>query len=142
MSVEELNNKCIGIDMGLTNLITLSNRKIVEPPKYLRGSEKKLAKEQARQDKAQAKMAKEALAEFKKETLEKEKEEKVEKKEEKKESKRQTTLQAHATKADIEEAKARRRLASKEGRASIFSFGKPKKRKQGKSLSRKKMQLF
>lgn len=48
MSIEELNNKCIGIDMGLTNLITLSNRKIIEPPKYLRESEKKLAKEQRR----------------------------------------------------------------------------------------------
>ncbi len=45
-NVEELNDKCIGIDMGLTNLITLSNRKKIEPPKYLRESEKKLAKEQ------------------------------------------------------------------------------------------------
>ena len=47
-TIEELNSKCVGIDMGLTNLITLSNRKKIEPPKYLRESEKKLAKEQRR----------------------------------------------------------------------------------------------
>ena len=47
-TIEELNEKCVGIDMGLANLITLSNRKKIEPPKYLRESEKKLAKEQRR----------------------------------------------------------------------------------------------
>ena len=34
--------------MGLSNLITLSTRQKIEPPKYLRESEKKLAKEQRR----------------------------------------------------------------------------------------------
>lgn len=47
-SIEELNKKCIGIDMGLSNLITISNRQKIEPPKYLIESEKKLAKEQKR----------------------------------------------------------------------------------------------
>lgn len=36
----------IGIDVGLINLLALSNGEMVEPPKFLRHSEKKLAKEQ------------------------------------------------------------------------------------------------
>ncbi len=38
----------IGIDVGLINLLALSNGEMVEPPKFLRGSENKLAKEQIR----------------------------------------------------------------------------------------------
>lgn len=47
-NIEELNQKSIGIDMGLSNLATLSNGKKIEPPKYLRESEKILAKHQRR----------------------------------------------------------------------------------------------
>lgn len=36
----------IGVDVGLINLLALSNGEMVEPPKFLRQSEKKLAKEQ------------------------------------------------------------------------------------------------
>ena len=35
-----------GIDVGLTSLITFSNGEQIEPPKYLRASEKRLAREQ------------------------------------------------------------------------------------------------
>jgi putative transposase len=35
-----------GIDVGLTSLITFSNGQQIEPPKYLRVSEKRLAREQ------------------------------------------------------------------------------------------------
>jgi putative transposase len=35
-----------GIDVGLTSLITFSNGQKIEPPKYLRASEKRLAREQ------------------------------------------------------------------------------------------------
>jgi putative transposase len=45
-NIEELNEKVVGCDMGLNNLIMLSNRKKVEPPKYLRKLEKRLAIEQ------------------------------------------------------------------------------------------------
>lgn len=45
---DELNSKSVGIDMGLSNLATLSNGKKIEPPEYLRESEKKLAKHQRR----------------------------------------------------------------------------------------------
>jgi putative transposase len=38
----------IGIDVGLINLLALSNGETVEPPKFLRVSEQKLAKEQRR----------------------------------------------------------------------------------------------
>lgn len=38
----------IGIDVGLISLLALSNGEIVEPPKFLRQSEQKLAKEQRR----------------------------------------------------------------------------------------------
>ncbi|WAM22659.1 MAG: transposase (plasmid) [Candidatus Methanoperedens sp.] len=38
----------IGIDVGLKSLLTLSNGEMVEPPKFLRHSEKKLVKEQRR----------------------------------------------------------------------------------------------
>ena len=38
----------VGIDVGLTSLITLSNGEQIAPPKYLRKSEKRLAKEQVR----------------------------------------------------------------------------------------------
>ena len=47
-SIEDLNNRSIGIDMGLSNLVTLSNGKKIEPPEYLRESEKILAKHQRR----------------------------------------------------------------------------------------------
>ena len=48
-TIEELNQKCVGVDMGLSNLIMLSTRqKLNNNPKYLRESEKKLAKEQRR----------------------------------------------------------------------------------------------
>lgn len=36
----------VGIDVGLTSLLTLSNGERIEPPKFLRASEKRLAKEQ------------------------------------------------------------------------------------------------
>jgi len=45
-TIEELDKVCVGIDMGLSNLIMLSTRQKMEPPKYLRESERKLAKEQ------------------------------------------------------------------------------------------------
>lgn len=45
-SIEELNEKIVGGDMGLNNLIMLSNRKKIDPPKYLRKLEKRLAIEQ------------------------------------------------------------------------------------------------
>lgn len=46
---KEINkDKIIGIDVGLEKLATLSNGKIIEPPEYLRISEKKLAKHQRR----------------------------------------------------------------------------------------------
>jgi putative transposase len=38
--------KKIGVDVGLINLLALSNGEMVEPPKFLRHSENKLAKEQ------------------------------------------------------------------------------------------------
>jgi putative transposase len=38
----------IGIDVGLTDLLALSNGEMVKPPKFLRKSENKLAKEQRR----------------------------------------------------------------------------------------------
>src|SRR3989304_8457669 len=47
-NIEELNNKSVGTDMGLSNLATLSNGKIIEPPEYLRESAKKLTKHQRR----------------------------------------------------------------------------------------------
>ncbi len=40
--------KKIGVDVGLINLLALSNSETVEPPKFLRHSENKLAKEQRR----------------------------------------------------------------------------------------------
>ncbi|MCZ7399893.1 MAG: transposase [Candidatus Methanoperedens sp.] len=43
----ELQSK-IGIDVGLISLLTLSNGEKIEPPKFLRKSENKLAKEQVR----------------------------------------------------------------------------------------------
>lgn len=48
VSIEELNKKCVGIDMGLSNLIMLSTKQMMEPPEYLRESANKLAKEQRR----------------------------------------------------------------------------------------------
>ena len=45
-SIEELNEKIVGGDMGLNNLVMLSNRKKIDPPKYLRKLEKRLAIEQ------------------------------------------------------------------------------------------------
>ena len=41
-----MTDKSIGIDVGLKSLITLSNGEQIDPPKYLRQSEKKLAKAQ------------------------------------------------------------------------------------------------
>jgi putative transposase len=38
----------VGVDFGLTSLLTLSNGEKVEPPKFLRNSEKKLKREQRR----------------------------------------------------------------------------------------------
>ena len=38
----------IGIDVGLTSLLILSNGERVEPPKFLRASEEKLTQEQKR----------------------------------------------------------------------------------------------
>lgn len=44
---KEINkDKIVGIDVGVEKLATLSNGKIIEPPEYLRISEKKLAKYQ------------------------------------------------------------------------------------------------
>ncbi len=45
-NIEELNKKCIGIDMGLDNLVMLSTRQKIDPQKYIRKSEKRLAREQ------------------------------------------------------------------------------------------------
>jgi len=45
-TVEELNQKCVGVDMGLDNLAMLSTRQKVDPQKFLRKSEKRLAIEQ------------------------------------------------------------------------------------------------
>jgi putative transposase len=45
-TIEELDKVCVGIDMGLSNLIMLSTKQKMEPPEYLRESEGKLAKEQ------------------------------------------------------------------------------------------------
>jgi len=45
-TIEELNQRCIGIDMGLDNLVMLSTRQKVDPQKFLRKSEKRLAMEQ------------------------------------------------------------------------------------------------
>ena len=42
----EMTGKSIGIDVGLKSLITLSNGKQIESPKFLRQSENKLAKQQ------------------------------------------------------------------------------------------------
>jgi len=42
----EPSGKSIGIDVGLKSLVTLSNGEQIKPPKYLRESEKKLAKAQ------------------------------------------------------------------------------------------------
>ena len=47
-SIEELKQKCVGIDMNLTNLVTISSRNIIEIQQYLRKSEQKLAKHQRR----------------------------------------------------------------------------------------------
>ena len=47
-NIEELNDRSIGIDMGLSNLLTLSNGKKIEPPEYLRESAKKSTKHQRR----------------------------------------------------------------------------------------------
>jgi len=46
ISYTEMTGKSIGIDVGLKSLITLSNGKQIEPPKFLKQSEKKLAKQQ------------------------------------------------------------------------------------------------
>ncbi len=45
-SIEELNNKCKGHDMGLPNLITSSDGKQIEAPKFLKKSLKRLGREQ------------------------------------------------------------------------------------------------
>lgn len=45
-SIEEVHDKIVGGDMGLNNLIMLSNRKKIDPPKYLRKLENRLAIEQ------------------------------------------------------------------------------------------------
>lgn len=47
-SIEELNKKCVGHDMGLPNLITSSDGKQIEAPKFLKKSLKKLRREQRR----------------------------------------------------------------------------------------------
>ena len=47
-NIDDINDKVVGGDMGLNNLIMLSNRKKIDPPKYLRKSEKRLAIEQKR----------------------------------------------------------------------------------------------
>lgn len=52
-NIEDLDNKSIGVDMGLSNLATLSNGKKIEPPEYLRESAKKLTKHQRRLSKKQ-----------------------------------------------------------------------------------------
>jgi transposase len=38
----------IGIDVGLSSLLTVSNASQIEPPEFLRSSEKKMVKEQIR----------------------------------------------------------------------------------------------
>ena len=45
-SIDELDNKCKGADMGLPNLITFSDGKKIEAPKFLKKSLKKLRREQ------------------------------------------------------------------------------------------------
>lgn len=45
-SIEDLNNKCKGHDMGLPNIITSSDGKQIEAPKFLKKSLKKLRREQ------------------------------------------------------------------------------------------------
>lgn len=52
-TIDDLNQKSIGIDMGLSNLLMLSNEKKIEPPEYLRESAKKLTKHQRRLSKKQ-----------------------------------------------------------------------------------------
>lgn len=52
-NIEELHEKCIGIDMGLDNLVMLSTKQKVDPQKFLRMSEKRLAIEQRRLSKKQ-----------------------------------------------------------------------------------------
>ena len=52
-SIEELNRKCVGIDMGLFNLTTVSTRKNIESQQYLRKSEKRLVIEQRKLSKKQ-----------------------------------------------------------------------------------------
>lgn len=47
-SMEELNKKCKGHDMGLPNLITSSDGKQIEAPKFLKKSLKRLRREQIR----------------------------------------------------------------------------------------------
>ncbi len=47
-SIEDLNNKCKGHDMGLPNLITSSDGEKIEAPKFLKKSLKKLRREQRR----------------------------------------------------------------------------------------------
>jgi putative transposase len=42
--------KAIGVDVGLTNLLTLNNGETIDNPRWLRHSEKQLAKEQRRKD--------------------------------------------------------------------------------------------
>jgi putative transposase len=42
--------QAIGVDVGLTNLLTLNNGETIDNPRWLRHSEKKLAKEQRRKD--------------------------------------------------------------------------------------------
>ncbi len=52
-TMEDLNKKCVGIDMGLETLTMLSTRQKVDPQKYLRKSEKRLAIEQRKLSKKQ-----------------------------------------------------------------------------------------
>jgi putative transposase len=42
--------KAIGVDVGLTNLLTFNNGETIDNPRWLRHSEKQLAKEQRRKD--------------------------------------------------------------------------------------------
>ena len=46
--IDELNQKCKGIDMGIPNLITDSNSNQIEAPKFLKKSLKRLRREQRR----------------------------------------------------------------------------------------------
>ena len=46
ISCTEMTGKSIGIDVGLKSLITLSDGQQIDPPKFLRQSENKLAKQQ------------------------------------------------------------------------------------------------